>query len=395
MDPEEVKAPADADEELDDDDEDMEEEDDAECSEDESPERDPSVPVDEFLLDCSFEAIKICNIDFLTDFGSAEPFLIDGDSLVAYALASPYLNRKCGLQLLQVIHTIETTLARLMERGATFDIFFFEGSEVLWKELDPSCEFARNAVMQHFLMLNRTRELSGTPPLVRIHVLPGSWWDETNTALPALVDQRGPSFIMADFGWCGASGRALHLTRAFVNHLHLLGLYVVTLADFEVDGSHTISNNMQPPRHPRARAKIALAVRELLALHQPWLSAPPPPAAGGGGGPAAADAADVREAVVVGAMRHVAAACPDAGRGNLVAACIALALAQGLPLASRCFPFADEAFDRSAPPRCSRAGCRVGAGGRCPGLGMPGVWDVGVGFRETPGCAQLPQLAGD
>ena len=95
MDPEEevktptVPAPAEGEEVAEDDEDEFdeeleeEEEDDANCSEDETPSRDENVAPHEYLLDCSYEAIKICNIDFLTDFGSAEPFLVDGDALVA------------------------------------------------------------------------------------------------------------------------------------------------------------------------------------------------------------------------------------------------------------------------------------------------------------------------
>jgi hypothetical protein len=376
MESEGTKQPAEV-EEIEEDEEDEEEleegENDNDCSEDETPARDESIPVHQYLLDCSYEAIKICNIDFLTDFGSAEPFLIDGDSLVAYALTNPYLNKKSGLQMLHVVHIVETTLARMMERGANFDIFFFEGNAVLWREQDTASALARAVIIQHFNQMNRARELAGQGPLVKVHLLPGAWWDAGSAALPTLVEQCGPSYIVADFGWCGAEGRVLHLTRAFINHLHLSSLHVVTIADFELDGSHILSNNMQPPRHPRARDKFALAVRELLDLHRPWLAAPPPPPAADG--PAAllapADARDPREAVLVAAMRHVAAACADVGKVNAAAMCAALALAATAPLAARCLPFTDEAFERCAPGGGGR-GFRVRRGG----CGVRGRGDV-------------------
>ena len=341
-------------EEVDDDyeeDEDLEEgESDGDCSEDETPARDESVPVHEYLADCSYEAIKTCNIDFLTDFGSAEPFLIDGDSLVAYALANPYLSRKCGLQMLQVVHTIETTLARMMERGASFELFFFKGNSVLWRELGKAAEMARYAVIQHFATANRKRESSGAAPLVKLHILEGAWWDTESQALPSLVEQCGPSYIMTDFGWCGSEGRAMHITRAFVNHLHLSNLHVVTLADFELDGSHIMSNNMQPPRHPKARDKFALAIKELLDMHRDWLSGPEPAPNGGQMVLLPVDESkDVREAVMVSALRHVLTNCSDVGKANAVALCISLALAGSVPLSARCLPFTDAAFDRWVP----------------------------------------------
>jgi hypothetical protein len=336
-------------EDGDEEDEDMEDEaSDGQCSEDETPDRDPSVPVHEFMVDCSYEAIKICNIDFLTDFGSAEPFLIDGDALVAYALSNPYLNRKCGLQTLQVVHIIETTLARMMERGAKFEIFFFAGNAVLWREYDKAAEMARYITIQHFVTMNRVRQLSGQTPLANIHILPGSWWDPDSKSLPALVEQCGPSYIMTDFGWCGAEGRTLHITRAFVNYLHLQNLHIVTLADFELDGSHIISNNMQPPRHPKAQEKLRNSVDELLAMHRPWLSTPVPAPAANGPATflAVSEAKDIREAVLVAAMKYVATSCSDAGKANAVALCVALALAGSVPLSARCLPFTDAAFDR-------------------------------------------------
>lgn len=347
----EAKKPAEVEEveEDEDEDEDLEEgADDDQCSEDETPARDESLPVHEYLVDCSYEAIKICYIDFLTDFGSAEPFLIDGDALVAYALSNPYLNRKSGLQMLQVIHIIETTLARMMERGAIFDIFFFEKNSVLWREFDKAAEMARYITIQHFGMMNRARELTGKAPLAKIHMLPGVWWDPNSKALPDLVEQCGPSYIMTDFGWCGAEGRVLHITRAFVNYLHLSNLHVVTLADFELDGSHIMSNNMQPPRHPKAREKFILAVEELLAIHRSWLSEPLPASAANG--PASllsvSEAKDIREAVLVAGMKFVMTSCNDVGKANAVAMCVSLALAASVPLSVRCLPFTDAAFDR-------------------------------------------------
>ena len=353
MDPEEevktptVPAPAEGEEVAEDDEDEFdeeleeEEEDDANCSEDETPYE--NVAPHEYLLDCSYEAIKICNIDFLTDFGSAEPFLVDGDALVAHALANPYLDKKCGLQLLHVTHIVENTLSRLKERGANFNMFFFEGNAVLWKELGKGAEMAHYAIMQHFLMVNRKRELACEQPVLKVHALPGSWWDSNNTALQELIDQCGPSYIMTDFGWSGSSDRVLHLTRAFVNHLHLSNRHVVTFADMELKGSHIISNNMQPPRHPKAREKIGSTVDELLDIHKEWISAC---ASSVSSVPAVTqiEGDDIRESILVAAMKHVASTASDVGKGNFVTMCIASSLAQHATLLERCFPFSDESF---------------------------------------------------
>ncbi|KAJ1465443.1 hypothetical protein T484DRAFT_1864740 [Baffinella frigidus] len=134
------------------------------------------------------------------------------------------------------------------------------------------------------------------------------------------------------------------LTRAFVHFLHHTHIQVVTLADLEMDGSHNMSNNMQPPLQPSSRDKFAKGIQKLTENAKSMLagdaSTPPPPVA-------AAAGSDVRFPIAVAALKLAVASgaggalAPDVA----AAACLAVSLSQTLPLAERSFPVPPAALD--------------------------------------------------
>ena len=156
----------------------------------------------------------------------------------------------------------------------------------------------------------------------------------------------GPAFVMTDFGWGGATDKSvLALTRAFVHFLHQSHVQVVTLADLEMDGSHNMSNNMQPPLQPSSRAKFALGVQKLTANAAGMLAGAP---ANAPASPlAVAAGADPRLAVAAAALKMALAS----GAGGAVAAdmaaatCMAVALAQVMPLGERSFPVSPDQLE--------------------------------------------------
>ncbi len=142
-------------------------------SEDDSPEWDENGDVAEQLIRLSYSEIKLVNCDFLSEFGAAEPFLVDGDALVASVLTNPLLDLSKGIQTLHVVHAVESILASLTVRGANFGVFFFKGNSVFWQRMGPIAAAARETVLQHLVLLNKQRQLQSKPPAVRLHVVPG------------------------------------------------------------------------------------------------------------------------------------------------------------------------------------------------------------------------------
>ena len=152
---------------------------------------DANLPPEEKLLHYSYNAIKVVPTDFLGDFGAAEPFMIDGDALIAKALNDNLLDTTCGGQMLHVVWTVENILQDLRQRGAHFELFFFEGNLGLWHKMGARARAARAVVMRHFQCANKKREVQGMQPAVVINVLPGGWWSG-GPEFRAMVDKVGP-----------------------------------------------------------------------------------------------------------------------------------------------------------------------------------------------------------
>ena len=189
-------------------------------SDDECEDYDDSKPPEDQLLHYTFSAIKVVHCDFLGEFGAAEVFMIDGDALVAKALTDPLLDPTCGGQMLHLVHVVESILQDLQQRGAHFELFFFEGHVALWHRMGARARAARAVVLRHFQHVNKLRELQGQPPAVGLHLLPGGYWSG-GPEFQMMVDKVYPAYMMTDFGWCGAEDKlVLDTTRSFVHFLH-------------------------------------------------------------------------------------------------------------------------------------------------------------------------------
>jgi hypothetical protein len=190
-------------------------------SDDECEDYDDSKPPEDQLLHYTFSAITgVVHCDFLGEFGAAEVFMIDGDALVAKALTDPLLDPTCGGQMLHLVHVVESILQDLQQRGAHFELFFFEGHVALWHRMGARSRAARAVVLRHFQHVNKQRELQGQPPAVGLHLLPGGYWSG-GPEFQMMVDKVYPAYVMTDFGWCGAEDKlVLDTTRSFVHFLH-------------------------------------------------------------------------------------------------------------------------------------------------------------------------------
>ena len=320
---------------------DPDEEDGAGDSDDECEEFDDSKSPAVQLLDYSYRAIKVVNCDFLGDFGAAEMFMIDGDALIAHALVDRLLDTTCGGQMLHLVHTVEAILQGLKQRGAHFELFFFEGNRTLWQKMGARARASRAVVLRHFQLVNKQRELQGLAPAVGIHLLPGGWWSG-GPEFQKMVGQVGPAYMMTDFGWCGAVDKVvLSITRSFVHFLHANFIQVVTICDLSIEGSRTFANNMQPARKPTTRAKFAQAMAKLVSINKTSLDAQVST-----GGNCALGAGDAAEATFSAALKMVAAAKVGGDKMDALASALAVssALSKLVPLTERAFVITDQAL---------------------------------------------------
>ena len=303
---------------------------------------DASLPPAEKLLHYSYNAIKVVPTDFLGDFGAAEPFMIDGDALIAKALSDSLLDTTCGGQMLHVVWTVENILQDLRQRGAHFELFFFEGNLGLWHKMGARARAARAVVMRHFQCANKKREVQGMQPAVVINVLPGGWWSG-GPEFRAMVDKVGPAYMMTDFGWCGAEDElVLAITRSFVHFLHANFVQVVTIADMSVEGSRTLANNMQPARNPATRRLFAQAMQKLVSDNKEALDAALPDTGSAG----ALGSGDIVDVTFVAALKKVVSDQAGGDKTGDLAAVLALATAMSklIPLSERAFLIPDDAL---------------------------------------------------
>ena len=73
-------------------------------------------------------------VTVLSDFGEAEQFLIEGDSILQLAFEDDRLDWQHGGQYLHLIYVIEKIVSQFFRRGAHFSFIFFESHQEIWKE---------------------------------------------------------------------------------------------------------------------------------------------------------------------------------------------------------------------------------------------------------------------
>jgi hypothetical protein len=310
------------------------------------PEWSEDAPIEVQMLDLAYSAIRIQNCDFLSEFGAAEPFLVDGESLVAFALSNALLDCSSGGQTLHITHIVEATLSNLAIRGACFDVFFFEGYAPLWRQQGDLACMTREIIIKHLSLCAAHAKICGKPITTRVHFLPGGWWQqEADSAWSKLLEAFGPAYIMTDYGWCGAQGDAtLAVTRGFVHHVHAHYLNVVTIADLQIDGSHSASYNMQPPKQPLARVRFMQGNKLLLDKYAGVLSSTEnlPTNVVIESAPGTNDS---RELLCTAALKKALNAGGGKHAQDFAAVfCLATALSQSVPLSERLFPLSKEAL---------------------------------------------------
>jgi hypothetical protein len=217
------------------------------------------------IFDIQEEVEHMCfrfdrHADFLSDFGSSEPFLIDGDALIMHALNSKCLDWRNGGQILHHMYIVESFLQKLCVRGCQFDIFFLQDNEPLFKRESASYILARTVVIHRLNSYAASRQASGTGSF-KVHVITGSWLDsmdcmdegnERNPSLVVLVKTCRPSFIMSYAGYNDDHPMMFAAAQMTFVHSCLLehNIIIITLETLAFEGSRIYGFLFYPPSSP-------------------------------------------------------------------------------------------------------------------------------------------------
>ena len=190
------------------------------------------------------------HVDFLSDFGSNEPFLIDGDALVVSTLNNTWLDWKNGGQFLHHVYIVECFLQKLCDRGCQFDIFFMLGNANLLGQ-EPSYLLARTILMHHLQSCKSTQ-------FSKVHLVSGSWLHSNlgggdASSFTELLNDFRPSFIMTNSG-CQQGEKEIFAVAQmhFKHHCLVEGKIVITFERLTFEGSRVFGFVYLPPRVPCA-----------------------------------------------------------------------------------------------------------------------------------------------
>ena len=208
--------------------------------------------------------LKTEYVDFLSDFGRSEPFLVDGDALVLHALNDSLLDWQNGGQFLHLVFLVEKFLQNLQSRGSKFDVFFFHDNKAIFQQHSASFVLARTAILHHL----KSHE-SKLP--FKVHIVKGSWINTLNvnvlppssdrsncTPVPVhaaalgswrgLIDTFRPTFVMSNAGRESGQVSVLAVAQmAFVHNYLVEGHNVVTFDNLTFEGSRIWAFLYNPP----------------------------------------------------------------------------------------------------------------------------------------------------
>lgn len=95
-------------------------------------------------------------VDIVGDFSGEELFAIQGEALLAHCIQTAHVDYGYGFQLLHAIHTVESFLSKLSDRGCNFHIIWFDSHNDLCiphgtlEDEEYKYLLTRAAVIKHF-----------------------------------------------------------------------------------------------------------------------------------------------------------------------------------------------------------------------------------------------------
>ena len=196
-------------------------------------------------LASSLSALRPQFLTVLSDFGEAEKFVIEGDSLLLHALSDPALDW-AHPQFLHLTYVVETFLHELVKRGAHFCVVFFESHKAIWQGHGAK-GVARSLLIRHLqFCLPATHTAS-----VETFESPAcdEWTEFFNTYLPCLV-------VVSDELPAAAAAKISPI-RAFLLDMVVAGINVLLLNDIELL-DHQVRGYYVPGRGAR-RSEIGVS----------------------------------------------------------------------------------------------------------------------------------------
>ena len=209
--------------------------------------------------------IKFEYVDFLSDFGTNEPFLIDGDALVFSAFNNSWLDCLNGGQFLHLVYVVESFLQKLLDRGCQFHIFFLQTNEDVLRHVPSFC-LARTIIMHHLMK-------SCESLFSKVHLISGSWLGTDlggcvtscrapkycaaqtsssppeQTSLDELLNEFRPSFILTNSGQHDENHHMIFAVAQmhFAHQCLVAPVIVITFEHLKFKGSRIFGLLFHPP----------------------------------------------------------------------------------------------------------------------------------------------------
>ncbi|KAI1213214.1 P-loop containing nucleoside triphosphate hydrolase protein [Annulohypoxylon truncatum] len=102
------------------------------------------------------DSLKPLTVDIVGDFAGKERFAIHGEALVSHCISAARVDYGHGFQMLHAVHTIESFLKKLRDRGCNFEIVWFDSLKYLCipygtpEEHSYKYILTRAVLIQHF-----------------------------------------------------------------------------------------------------------------------------------------------------------------------------------------------------------------------------------------------------
>ena len=192
-------------------------------------------------------------VTVLSDFGEAEQFLIEGDSILQLAFEDDRLDWQHGGQYLHLIYVIEKIVSQFFRRGAHFSFIFFESHQEIWKETG-SKRFARTVLISHL------KSVLKSPAAITCFTSPDSeqWVDFLLSYQPAFIGISGAHDLLSRFAKnCHFSGISiLYLSQLeFLDH-SVKGFYVQSGCAVNYKAFRTMTKAAEPKTKQDMRTSV-------------------------------------------------------------------------------------------------------------------------------------------
>eukprot|EP00960_Hanusia_phi_P032080 749668-Hanusia_phi.AAC.1 len=232
--------------------------------------------------------VKKQYVDFISDFGLSERFLLDGDAMIDMLMENESLDWSHNGQFLQVIYLVEDFLSKLYQRGLRFDIFFFIDNDLFLRGLSSGKRLIRHLAIHHLL-----RNKIKTPEDCATLLVRGSWHDANSKARKretladgggsninletwhTLMHKKNPAYIMTNYNKLSSLVYAV-AQKCFIMSNLVNMKYLVLLDKMRMEGSRIQAHVLIPSGQPKVIAERSDLLLKMRSFCEQQLSSSKP-----------------------------------------------------------------------------------------------------------------------